>query len=1316
MGKTIVDEDLRFTVIINGDSAQKELYDLEKRNRSLTQSNKDLRQEKAKLFAQGKKNTQEYKNLTAQIKLQNKEIDTNKSRMKALQSQLGVTGLTMRQLRQRASRLRLQLDNMVPGSGPYKRLQKDLAETNTHITKLRLGAKASESSLSKLANGFNKYTALGATVIAAGTGIVLSLQKMIDYNGQLSDAQSNVQKTTGLTGDQVDELTKKFGAFKTRTARIELLKLAEEAGRLGKEGVDDVYNFVKVANQIKVALGDDLGDEQIREVGKMVSVYKVGQREGKNFEESMLALGSSINEVSASGANQASYLVDFIRRTAGISDVADIAAQDMIGLAAAFDEAGQSQEISATAINKFYGEAADNIKDFARISGVSIKEYSKLLKEDANEALILFLKGIKQGNPTLEEMTARLDGIELGGTRGVQAISALASNVDNLEEKQRIANESLKEATSLTNEYNLKNNNLAATIDKVKKGISAAFSSEFIINGLSNLIGKFGQLIGVIDDVDTAFQKETKASFELAKANRNLANESSDLLQEYESLVADGVEPTSEAKERLDVITTLLKNKLGDSVVAIDKETGALKLNTDAVREQIKIKRLAADEEASTLASRLKGVEEAQTDLEQQRKLAQAEVDRQQRAFDAVNKETLEALKGSGLLPSEKQSIISSKEGYDELVKAKKALGVINGQIYEQGKREADLVEKLNELNFDRADINSLFDTSSSSNQGPKEGEQKVIEGMTFVFKNGKWEVVKPTGGSGGSGGNAGTGSTNKIDQVKKEAEALLKLQRETEDARIALIQDAFQREMAQNDANQARKLQDLQNQSDEILESYDKAIVSGDTDLASVLLDQYHELYDQIELLDQEYQGNRNEVLEKGIESHLKLLQEQFDREEQLRETLHNEALFRLGDNEKAKTKLQELFDKEKLERQKANQQLLVDELQKILDVKKFEGFSLELLTEEQLQVLKDRLASLGLSLSEINKLLSGMQNGDQSAINELAGIGIDGNSSVDLLGMTNEQWENLFTRTNTLAGLIGKIGKVAVAAAQAYSIYDQFVTASENKRLQKLESASQQEIEKQGRLLDNKLISQKQHDAAVKASEDKLRKEQAEIEYKQAKRQKTINVANILGNQAVAVSKVLAQTGVLSPAFVAGVLALTGTQVALALAQPLPARGYHQGYYTNTMQVRREQDGKLFNANFGGQSRSGLVSKPTVFLAGEQGQHFPELIINGNDLKQFRPDLKQSLYREIGRVRGYQAGYYENAPVPNSNPGTPDTSDNDRQMFIAALNRNSDIMEEIYKSGLTAYMSKDMRNVEKFQDEIKKLESIKRKSTIVS
>lgn len=1394
MAKRIVDEEMRFTVIINGDSAQKELYEVEKATNDLIASNRKLRTVQARLERQNKTHTEEYKNVTAQIKKQTAEIRENYKRMDVLDKQISVTGLSMRQLQKRASQLRLALKEMIPGSAEAKAYETQLAKINAQLAKSKRGADNAESSISKLANRFNKYAALGATLIATGTGVVLSLQKMIDYNGKLSDAQTNVQKTTGLNAKAVDDLTKKFGLFKTRTARIELLKLAEEAGRLGKESVEDVLGFVKVANQLKVALGDDLGDEQIRDVGKMVTIYKVGQREGKNFEESMLALGSSINQVSASGANQADFLVDFIKRTGGISDVANISAQDMIGLAAAFDEAGQSQEISATAINKFFGSAASDVQKFAKVAGVSVKEYSKLLEEDANEALLLFLKGIKEGNPSLEQMQARLKGIELGGTRGQQAIGALASNIENLEAKQKIANDSLKEATSLTDEYKLKNNNLAATLEKIQKRVHAAFSSEAVVKGLSDFVEWFSKFIGASEDADgsvtrfrnrlvallktviiiTAAVLSYNAALKLSVLWTNNAWKATklyNLIQKITTVTTNtlkgatllfkaamlaltgNIKKASAAMRLFNSITKL--SPIGLLIGAItavaaayilfsessEKAANSQDVLNDAIKEAdkntaetIKHKQLllkVAQDENISLKKRQKAIDELNKTVPEYNNQLSLETVNTTLAKEALDKH-IESLKQSAityvlqerikkkaveLADMENSALKDNIKWYDELWTSMLAGGnniAASARIaeksiknkYENIEATKEEIKVLEELY--KTQLKTNQDTSTD-NSGPSEGDEKKIGDKTFVFKNGKW-VVK---GGGGSPKPPGV-DNSRANKQAQEAKALLQLQRETEDKKLALIQDAFVREMQQNQLNQKRRLQDLGEKSDEVLNAYDKALDAGDTDLASIFLKQYHELYDQIELVQDEYEQNSGEILEKGIQDHLKKFQDyHLRREEQLLEA-HNNELALLGDNETKKKALQDKFDKEKLQRAKSNQTALIAELQKILNTSEFEGFDLEILSDEQTQAIQDRLTKLGLSLSEINMLLAKMRGGansDQSG-EELAGIGIDSNGRVDVLGMNDEQWAKMFERTETLAGLIGKIGQIANAGLQAFSMYDQFVTASENKKLQRLERNAQKEIDKQGSLLRNKLISQKQHDDAVEAEEKKLRKAQAEMEYKQAKRQKAMNVASILSNKAVAISKALAQGGfVLGIPWAAVVGTMAALELGLAMAQPLPAKGYEKGFYDNTVAVTRQQDGKSFNASYGGESRSGVVDKPTVFLAGEGGKNFPELIISGPDLKQFDPGLKQSLYNEIGRIKGYESGYYKNVEP------TPSDSREDRELkilMISAINRNSDVLERIEKNGLEAFMSRNLTNAKRLRDDIKRLETIEKKSKI--
>lgn len=507
MAKKIVDEQIKLSIVIDGNEGQKELYDLEKSTRDLSAANKELLAEKKKLEKQGKQESEAYKNASATIRQNNQVIKENKARMSELQNQIGLTGLTMNQLKSKALQLRFTLLNLVPGSADYIKYQNDLKQVTARMDELRGKAQLTGMTIGTVADKFNRYAALATSLVVALTGVVLSIQQVLDYNGKLSDSQSDVMKTTGMTKKEVDELTKSFGLFKTRTARIELLKLAEEGGRLGIEGTENIKKWVNVANQLKVALGDDLSETQIREVGKMVKVYRVGEETGRDFEGAMLSLGSAINEVSASGSNQAGYLVDYLKRTGGIAQQANLASANNLGYAATFDEIGQSVEVAGTAMNKVMMDMFVKPGDYAKIAKMKVSDFTTLLKTDFNAAMIAFLKGLEGNEVGLDVLIKKMDELDAGGVRGVQAITGLASNLDILEQRQTTSNMAMIEATSLTDEYNIKNNNLAATLDKIKKTVVGWYSSETFVQWLTDGVAWFAKFIGATEDTDGKMAK-----------------------------------------------------------------------------------------------------------------------------------------------------------------------------------------------------------------------------------------------------------------------------------------------------------------------------------------------------------------------------------------------------------------------------------------------------------------------------------------------------------------------------------------------------------------------------------------------------------------------------------------------------------------------------------------------------------------------------------------------------------------------------------------------------------------------------------------
>jgi tubulin-specific chaperone A len=507
MAKFITDENIRLNIIVNGNSAQKELLDLEKNTSKLNRETKDYKAELKKVEKELGKQSLEYKNLSAKIKENNATVKQNKLRMEELQQEIGLTGLTMRQLGQRAGVLRLAIRNAIPGSGITKELRVELQQVQARMKELSFTAQKTKLSLSSVANGFNKYAALGASALAATTGVVLGMQKMIDYNGKLSDAQSDVQKTTGLTKKEVDELTKSFGILNTRTSRMDLLKIAEEGGRIGI-AKNEIEDFVRVMNKANVALGDSFtgGPEEVAsKLGKLKLLFK--ETKGIGVERAYEAIGSAINELGANGVATEANIAEFATRIGSLPDALKPTIQDALGLGAAFEESGVGAETAGRSYSIFLGEAATRLDDFGKVMGLSAKEVENLINTNPTEFFLQFSQKLEETSKggvdtakTLRELGLSADGVK-------KIVGAAGNNVDRFRKVLDLSNKAMISSTSLTEEYNIKNNNLAATIEKVQKKLMAAFSSETLINGLTSLVNWIAILIGATVDVDGTVTK-----------------------------------------------------------------------------------------------------------------------------------------------------------------------------------------------------------------------------------------------------------------------------------------------------------------------------------------------------------------------------------------------------------------------------------------------------------------------------------------------------------------------------------------------------------------------------------------------------------------------------------------------------------------------------------------------------------------------------------------------------------------------------------------------------------------------------------------
>lgn len=496
--RQIRDEIMKMTIVVNSDPAQKAIYDLSQKNVDLKDKNEALKESLKQTASTLGKNSDEYKRLTAELNQNRQSVMSNEKEMERLRGEMDITQMTMAQLRKEAALLRTNLNNMVPGSQASIEMQAQLERVNFRMAEVRTGANQTRSSFRGLADTFNHYQGIVVAGLAIFAGFALSVQQVIDRNNKLVDAQTAVAKTVNLTKQEVDELTKSFSTFDTRTARIDLLKIAETGGRLGI-GKQQIKEFVREVDKANVALGDGFagGVEAVTDtLGKLKNLY--GETKELDMATAINQIGSAMNELGANGAATEQNIGDFALRLGSLPAKLKPTIAESLALGAAFEESGINAERAGTAYSTFVRNAATNSEKFAKVMGISKKEVESLMNTDPLEFFLKFSEGMKGMDTT--ELAKTMEYLKMNDQYVIATMGAASENTDRFRKSIELSNKSLTEATSLTDEFNKVNNNTSAIFDKVQKRFLGMFTSEAVANTLNFLIGTFGKFIGAVED------------------------------------------------------------------------------------------------------------------------------------------------------------------------------------------------------------------------------------------------------------------------------------------------------------------------------------------------------------------------------------------------------------------------------------------------------------------------------------------------------------------------------------------------------------------------------------------------------------------------------------------------------------------------------------------------------------------------------------------------------------------------------------------------------------------------------------------------
>ena len=358
------------------------------------------------------------------------------------------------------------LRRMDRGTDEFKHMSEQAKRLRTELAKVNFEGRAQQSWLNQTAGWFNKIQGVAIAAVASLSGVAFTIRQCVSEFAKMDEEMVNVQKYTGQTKKEVEEMNEDFKNIETRTSREKLNQLAQDAGRLGIQTKKAVEEFVDGADKINVALGDDLGEDAVKNIGKLAQMF--GEDKTKGLRGAMLATGSVVNELSQNSSAAGSYLVDFTARLAGVGKQAHLTQQQIMSYASVLDQNMQQDETAATAMNGLLTKMFQNPAKFAKIAGQNVKEFSKLLKTDANEALMRFFAAMK-AKGGFAQLAPMFEKMNLDGSRSTAVLSVMADKLDDVKKAQTLANQAYESGTSVIKEFNTQMSSEQAKLDLASK-------------------------------------------------------------------------------------------------------------------------------------------------------------------------------------------------------------------------------------------------------------------------------------------------------------------------------------------------------------------------------------------------------------------------------------------------------------------------------------------------------------------------------------------------------------------------------------------------------------------------------------------------------------------------------------------------------------------------------------------------------------------------------------------------------------------------------------------------------------------------------
>lgn len=434
-----------------------------------------LKKELDDLEKQGKSNTKEYKDKTKLYQsVHNAQVQNIKDIKRVEDAMKNLSSTTTNDLRRALAAGRRELNKMFADSPGRENLIKDLKRIQSQIDKNTSAASKNTHAWNTALRNLVAYTGM----FGAFNQVKTYIEDTLGALTKMSDKLADIRKVSGLTGNDIKSLSKELAKTDTRTSQNEMLNIAYQGAKLGvgEYGVEGLAGFTHAANQVDVALKEDLGDEALT----VLSIFSenMGLIKQYGIENAMLKAGSAMFKLSATSTATSANIVEFTKRMMASGKAAGITADQLLALGSAADSMGLMPEVAATAMSRFVTAMQTNHNLIEKKLGIpkgTINSYYEQGK--AMDAMVLILDKLRGKNMNQLSFIWKDLGSE-DGARLKNVITAMSNQLPMLQQHLMTSAQAFREGTAVTQEYNIQQNTANALIERASNLWAKKFVNE----------------------------------------------------------------------------------------------------------------------------------------------------------------------------------------------------------------------------------------------------------------------------------------------------------------------------------------------------------------------------------------------------------------------------------------------------------------------------------------------------------------------------------------------------------------------------------------------------------------------------------------------------------------------------------------------------------------------------------------------------------------------------------------------------------------------------------------------------------------------